>query len=252
MRRRGLLGLLLAPLAMRGTGGTPGQPAGYVPPSLPGQAAGSSSQIVRAREVVVSGPGGGLYVYQPGTVPARGNPPIFWAGASPDPYGNVLPATAGVAGTGTFAAGNTLITSAGIFTYSGTPAAGNLIESSGVSAAGTDSFGNHYLAGDSTYASAFATSLQSGFVAFYSGSLSGGWGAALSEVAGDAAGNLQANAGGQLQLVGVGSVAITGATTINGSNATGTGLPAGTPTSGPNGSVFAGHTHDFDGHTHAL
>ena len=40
--------------------------------------------------------------------------------------------------------------------------------------------------------------------------------------------------------------------TINGSSDTGTGLPAGVPTGGPNSGSFAGHTHDFDGHTHAI
>jgi hypothetical protein len=40
--------------------------------------------------------------------------------------------------------------------------------------------------------------------------------------------------------------------TINGSSDTGTGLPGGTPTGGPNSGSFAGHTHDFDGHTHAI
>jgi hypothetical protein len=47
-------------------------------------------------------------------------------------------------------AGNTIINPDGIFTYSGTPAAGNLIFSS-APAAGTDSFGNAYVEGASAY-----------------------------------------------------------------------------------------------------
>jgi hypothetical protein len=47
-------------------------------------------------------------------------------------------------------AGNTIINPNGIFTYSGTPAAGNLIFSS-APAAGTDQFGNAYVEGAAAY-----------------------------------------------------------------------------------------------------
>ena len=202
MRRRGLLGLLLAPLALRGMGGTPGEPSGYVPPSLPGVAAGSASQIIRARQVIVSGPGGGVYVYQAGTVPALGNPPIFWAGSSPDPFGNVLPATAGVAGTGTFAAGNTLITPAGIFTYSGTPAAANLSESQ-APAGGTDAFGNNYLAGVVSYIptsifGALASQLLNGGILFYTAATEAGPWTQQANIGTDGSGQLVFTTGGGL------------------------------------------------------
>lgn len=59
--------------------------------------------------------------------------------------------------------------------YSGTPAAGNLVQSSGFTTAGTDGFGNNYVAGSATYASGFAVALTGGIVQFYTGSLSGGW-----------------------------------------------------------------------------
>lgn len=39
----------------------------------------------------------------------------------------------------------------GIFVYSGTPAAGNLIETAGIESPGTDDFGNAYLSGSTTY-----------------------------------------------------------------------------------------------------
>lgn len=83
MRRRGLLGLLLAPLAIRGTGGTSDQPPGYVPPSLPGQAAGSPSQVIRARQVIITGANGELLVYNPAIA-----------------HGDLAVSIAGVAGTG--------------------------------------------------------------------------------------------------------------------------------------------------------
>lgn len=125
----------------RGRGGTPPQPPGYRPPGRPDVAAGNSA-ILRARLVLVSGTGGGIFVYT-GT-PKLGNPPIFWAtSASADPFGNTIPSTAGIGGTGTFRSGNTIITPSGLFVYSGTPALGNLIVSI-ANAAGTDSFGNVY------------------------------------------------------------------------------------------------------------
>jgi hypothetical protein len=51
---------------------------------------------------------------------------------------------------GTFTGTNFVMNQAGIFFYGGTPAAGNLIESV-AAAAGTDGFGNAYLAGDVSY-----------------------------------------------------------------------------------------------------
>ena len=117
-------------------------------------------------------------------------------------------------------AGNTIINASGDFIYSGPPAAGNLIASV-APAAGQDQYNNFFLAGASTYAATFATSLQSGFVAFYAGSLAGGWGAALSSVSGDASGNLQVNAGGQLQLIGSAGVTIQGSANTQQSSNTG-------------------------------
>jgi hypothetical protein len=74
-----------------------------------------SSSTVRARYVIVSGIGDGVFVYMPGTTPGLGNPPIAWMGGGlVDPYGNVLVAAAGVEGAGTFAVGSYIgITSPG-------------------------------------------------------------------------------------------------------------------------------------------
>lgn len=73
---------------------------------------------------------------------------------------------------------NTVIVSGageGLYAYSGTPAAGNLIATAGITAAGTDSSGNHYLAGHTTYSATTATQLSNGIASFYTGTLAGGW-----------------------------------------------------------------------------
>lgn len=186
------------------------------------------------------------------------------AAAGTDPYGNTYPqglsSTLGnISGT-TFSGTDYVINSSGEFFYSGTPAAGNLV-SSITNSAGADSFGNNYLAGSSTYdnGSGIATSLAAGFVAFYSGSLAGGW-TALSSVAGDVAGNLQVNAGGQLQLIGSGGITLNGSSSTGGPNPTQSGLvttgPSATTSSFP--AAAAGHTHTLNfflptaNHTHTL
>jgi hypothetical protein len=108
-----------------------------------------SNQQINQLIVGGTGPGTGLFIYS-GT-PGPGNPPIFWAsGSTQDPYGNAITPTAGVRSTGQFNAGNTIINVNGIFQYSSTPAANNLIHSSAQSA-GTDGFSNAYLQGDATY-----------------------------------------------------------------------------------------------------
>jgi hypothetical protein len=121
----------------------------YTPPQQ-FVAPGSSTGVFLGRLVIVFGTAAGLFVYN-GT-PALGNPPIFWAtSASTDPYGNPIPSTAGIGGTGTFQAGDTIITHSGMFVYNGTPALGNLIVSI-ASAGGTDGFGNvYYGPGAATY-----------------------------------------------------------------------------------------------------
>lgn len=143
-----------------------------------------TAQVFFGRLVVVFGPSGvpvGLFVYATGTTPALGNPPIFWAtSSSADPYGNVIPSTAGVAGTGAFEAGNTIINPNGIFTYSALPPAlGGLLTSSGVTTAGTDSAGNAYLPGNTTYTSgayALAVQMTAGLMNIWvAGTLAGPW-----------------------------------------------------------------------------
>jgi hypothetical protein len=119
-----------------------------VPPgqSTPiGVQAGVSQAVVITNTLIVFGTAGGIFVSN-GT-PGLGNPPIFWAtSASTDPFGNALPSTVGLTGSGTFKAGNTIINTSGLFIYSGTPALGNLLASF-AGAAGTDSFGNVFQQG---------------------------------------------------------------------------------------------------------
>jgi hypothetical protein len=122
--------------------------------AAPGVQPGVSNNIVLARLVIVSGLGiDGVYVYQAGTTPGLGNPPIAWESSGLiDPYGNVLPATTGVAGTGSFAAGNTRITPSATLTYStSAPVANTLTASNSVDIVGVDSAGNHYLQGTVAY-----------------------------------------------------------------------------------------------------
>ena len=81
---------------MPGALGTP-SPSRFPYTSRPDQrgvAPASGGQVVRGRLVIVYGPAGtvvGVFVYQPGTVPGHGNPPVAWmtAGTS-DPFGNPL------------------------------------------------------------------------------------------------------------------------------------------------------------------
>jgi hypothetical protein len=131
-------------------------PSGQSP--VPGVTPGQSSAITFADKIVVFGPGNGVFIYQQGTVPGLGNPPIAWMSSGlVDPFGNVLPSTTGVAGSGVFMAGDTIIEPSGTFGYSGTPAAGNLIYSDTVAAL-TDSFGN---------------AVPGGIVNYFDGGLSG-------------------------------------------------------------------------------
>jgi hypothetical protein len=61
-------------------------PAGVAPPGNVG--------VFRGKLVIVYGPSGtisGVFVYAPGTTPAKGNPPIAWmTGGTSDPYGNTV------------------------------------------------------------------------------------------------------------------------------------------------------------------
>jgi hypothetical protein len=147
---------------MPGRGGLPGprvdqrrRPAGSA--MSPG-----SASVIRARLIIVSGDGDGLFVYD--GPPGIGNSPIFWA--SPglvDPFGNVLPATAGIASTGTFQAGNTVITPAGIFFYSPSPGPGNLILSF-AAAPGNDEFGNPYPRGTGLWQASLTTGNEANYL----------------------------------------------------------------------------------------
>jgi hypothetical protein len=132
-----------------------------------------------------------------------------------------------------------------LLVYTPAAAAGNLIASV-AGAATTDTFGNQVLEGVASYQNGAANAMIGGALLFYTGTEAGGWtfqGQLLIDLSGDL-------------LIEFSNATVTGNLTVDGtfsnSGDTGTALPAGTPTGGPNGSVFAGHTHDFDGHTHQL
>lgn len=112
-----------------------------------------TQSITIAHIIIVTGPGGGVFIYS-GT-PGTGNPPVAWiSNGTTDPYGNALPngAEMGLAGSGIFSAGDTLVTPSGIFSYPGTPGVGGLAQSIVPGAVPvTDPFGNAALPGITTY-----------------------------------------------------------------------------------------------------
>jgi hypothetical protein len=88
----------------------------------------------------------GIFIYN--GAPALGNLIGSWAGvAGTDAFGNVFPQgfsiTQGSISGSVFTGTNFVINSAGLFFYSGTPAAGNLVLSVSQNS-GTDAFGNAY------------------------------------------------------------------------------------------------------------
>ena len=190
----------------------------------------------------------GFFVYSP--APGPGNLIGSWAAAAGvDPYGNAYPAglsvevgaITGIVITGsTFEGTDFIINSSGEFFYSGTPAAGNLVEST-ASAAGVDGKGNNYVAGHATYAANFASSLAAGFVGFYTGSLAAGWTFA-GQLSTDAGGDLiMETAGGTMILAASGAVTITGAvqaqsfTSLGDTSVEGTLFVGGSPDTSTNG-----------------
>jgi hypothetical protein len=106
----------------------------------------------------------GFFLYN--GVPSAANPPIAWISANgTDPFGTALPSTTGVAGTGTFQAGDTIITPSGFFFYSGTPALGNLAYSITLTNV-ADKFGNVTGIGFCSYATGQQASLTAGQLNF--------------------------------------------------------------------------------------
>lgn len=151
----------------------------------------------------------------------------------------------------------------GIFTYSSSPpAAGTLIESASVATAGTDAYGNNYLAGHATYAPGFATALDAGYVAFYTGSLAAGW-TFIGQLETDSSGDLlMVTAGGVLELSAAGAASVSGNLTVNGTlilvaplAVTGTSDTAGLPNgqiAGTSGAQSAGTAHTHSAGSYAV
>ena len=157
--RRHLLALPVALLAVtsRGDGLRRPQNAPGVQQTPIGVQPGSPG-ITIAHIIIVTGPGGGVFIYAAGTQPGPGNPPVAWiSNGTTDPYGNALPegAQMGLAGSGTFAAGTTLITPSGTYTYDPSIAAENLL-SSDTAVDGTSPTGDTTYAGLAAYGSAGA------------------------------------------------------------------------------------------------
>jgi hypothetical protein len=179
------------------------------------------------------------------------------------PAGQLTPGvTPGV--TGQIVATRVIIVGANgeLLVYAPTAGAGNLVASV-AGAAAVDPFGNNLVAGHASYAGNFATSLNAGFIQFYTGSLAGGW-STTGSIAADTLGDLAILAAAGRSIItnnqtlddGFGNMAIAGTLTIGGSSNTGSGNNGGV-TSGPSGTVNAfpaagpNHTH-AEVHQHPL
>ena len=242
-----------------GTGGTPPQPAGYVPPGQPGTAAGSPNPVIRARQVIVSGPSGavvGVFVYAAGTTPGAGNEPIAsMTNQTADPFTN--PTRTGVAAY-TLIAGDQIAVQLGQGSFAGTPAAG-LFTHDMTAPANSDPF-----IGALNSSSAFCTA------AIFSGKTTGGATGAGVECADSVTSGVSGGTvnvvGGQLLFQGgtffdgttltVTNATVTGSLSVAGSTSTGAGDNGGV-TSGPSGTVNSfpaagpNHTH-AEVHHHPL
>ena len=158
-------------------------------------------------------------------------------------------------------AGNTIINPDGSFTYSGAPAAGNLIATV-TPAAGVDSFGNQYLESVTSYGVGTATQMDQGQISLYTGSLAAGWTSVASiTITGSVielitaggvitSNNTLDNGAGGASFGG--NVTIAGTASINGSGNTGTaGLTNGT-INGTSGAASAGTAHTHGGGSYAV
>jgi hypothetical protein len=168
----------------------------------------------------------------------------------------------------------------GVFAYSPSLGTGNLIATAGISMADIDTYGNNYLAGNSSYGPGYATSMIAGALLFYMGSLTGGW-TFSAQILTDTSGDIfLETAGGILELTAAGNVSISGNLTVSGTfsasgdtgtpttnNTSSNGLPDGT-IHGTSGGASAGtahthspgsfavgngnHSHDLQNHLHPL
>lgn len=180
-RRTAVVGGVAVAGSMAGRGGQQPAPMNAPPAGQVGYGVQPGSPgVVVAHFVIITGSAGGWFIYN-GT-PGPGNPPIAWgSNGTTDPYGNTLPnsATLGIASTGTFQAGNTIINRFGEYGYGGAPSSSNL-NSSWTPGGNTDPFGNGGLEGfvhyDSFSGNWLATAVQSGGVAWFrAASIAGPW-----------------------------------------------------------------------------
>jgi hypothetical protein len=127
--------------------GAPTSPPLNAPPAATpgiGVQPGISNGVIAANIVIVFGPNDGIFIYS--GIPGLGTLIGSWAGmAGVDRFGNVYPAglnvlEGAIAGS-TFSGNDFIINTNGMFFYSGTPAAGNLVASIAPTVT-ADSFGN--------------------------------------------------------------------------------------------------------------
>lgn len=124
----------------------------YGNPILQGLFAGKGK--IQGPQIIATGTGGEYFAYN--GPPALGNLILSMAAqAGTDPYGNAYPqglnVTVGAISGTTITGNDFIINDSGQFFYSGTPGSGNLVASV-TNGAGTDQFGNSFLAGITAYA----------------------------------------------------------------------------------------------------
>lgn len=220
-----------------GLGGQQPPPQNAAPAQqpVPGVTPGVSGQIVASR-VIIIGSGGELLVYSP--TAGAGNLIASIAGMpGTDSFGNAF--VEGVAAYATIS-GVSYVMQLGTQTIAGTTYPALFFEDSSsppvippavVGSGGAGGAGLQVYSGQSTAGATVAAIVVEDSV-----------------LSGDPNGAI----GLEADVTVTQSLTVGGTLTVGGSTSTGTAQPAGVPTGGPNGGVFAGHTHDFDGHTHPL
>jgi hypothetical protein len=153
----------------------------------------------------------------------------------------------------------------GVFSYSSSPpAAGTLVGTAGIASAGSDPYGNQYLAGTSSYGPGFAVSMIGGALLYYTGSLAAGW-SFVAQLETDPGGDmLLVTAGGVLTMTAAGNVSISGNLAVSGTftasgdtgtptiNSTSTNGLANGQIAGTSGGASAGTAHTHGGGSYAV
>jgi hypothetical protein len=180
-----------------------------LPTSRAGTGPAPQSNVITARQIIIIGPGGGEFFYNAaGTVLLYSN--VAVATTDPKLHQAVL------AGTTWYQSGGVInINNGTLLVYSPTAGAGKMAESI-APGPGSDTFGNAFLGGHTTYGAAgggfIATQMLAGGILFYSAGTEAGPWTLQSNLASDFSGNA-----GDLGIIATGNVKIQGPTQVAGS-----------------------------------